>query len=706
MVKTRLKKFKKIIAVIFAALLHFSSVWNVGAAQAGADVSQSPEKYESQSVLDDLAGMTIDGKDFSLADFPKNTKDSPRILTFVEYCYAYNADMRGYYGLYIYLYNPQQIAFECINGKNKLEMLAGDMQNYQKYDLQLLSVTTQAGYESRFYKFKVVFTETQRAEVLQALNSESRVYNINGIELLDPNWVNYPNAHDYPVGGTDSNGNPLGMTYTYTGYAAGYGEKGTSEATLNCKVDGLETVTLEAKHTTYRPTGTAYSEGYKQYAVRDSLSSVYFAVPKNLRNYYDDLQAVHATWLEAETAPMLVTGNKDVYDNFFNFIGDKLYYGAPDSYCPIYKVQNTTQTHWGEVAPWVEPNLFGLILPTIRYATGNYFEVFEETGEDIPNGLSYSITGQDRYVEQLNWLFYAPGGIDVADRYCVSSEELYNWAYNTFAEITKGTGIDYSKQVEQDNALKEELENPSYDPWSPVVPSNPILAPNYPIMYFGQAELKNGNGLYLPLLDRLADSYREETITSDTEYSITSNEWGVKNWWWFISWYEQQIGDPTNVRAIYEVTDEDFKSNDKKTICERLLISELDYEDFKEYYEGNKANNRIYLFRFDKSEFISTELFESTKGGATIDTNAYFCKEKIYLDFDIIDITVTKNGEEFVIGCVMSPLDIFPSTTPPPLTTSDMPEWWIPALITEIVLIVSFIGVVLIKRFIKEKFRK
>lgn len=706
MVKTRLKKFKKIIAVIFAALLHFSSMWNVGAAQAGADVSRTPENYESQSVLDDLAGMTIDGKDFSLADFPKNTKDSPRILTFVEYCYAYNADMRGYYGLYIYLYNPQQIAFECVNGKNKLEMLAGDMQNYQKYDLQLLSVTTQAGYESRFYKFKVVFTETQRAEVLQALNAEIRVYNISGIELLDPNWVNYPNAHDYPVGGTDSNGNPLGMTYTYTGYAAGYGEKGTSEATLNCKVDGLETVSLEVKHTTYRPTGTAYSEGYKQYVVRDSLSSVYFAVPKNLRNYYDDLQAVHATWLEAETAPMLVTGNKDVYDNFFNFIGDKIYYGASDSYCPIYKVQNTTHTAWGEVAPWVEPDLFGHIIPTISYAMGNHSAAIQETGENIPNGLSYSITGQDRYVEQLNWLFYARGGIDVADRYCVSSEELYNWAYNTFAEITKGTGIDYGKQVEQDNALKEELENPSYDPWSPVVPSNPILAPNYPIMYFEQAELKNGNGLYLPLLDRLADSYREETITSDTEYSITSNEWVVKNWWWIISWYEQQIGDSTNVRAIYEVTDEDFKSNDKKTICERLLISELDYENFKQYFEENKASNRIYLFRFDKSEFISTELVELTKGTSTIDTNAYFCKEKIYLDFDIIDITVTKNGEEFVIGCVMSPLDIFPSTTPPPLTTSDMPEWWIPALITEIVLIVSFIGVVLIKRFIREKFRK
>lgn len=225
-------------------------------------------------------------------------------------------------------------------------------------------------------------------------------------------------------------------------------------------------------------------------------------------------------------------------------------------------------------------------------------------------------------------------------------------------------------------------------------------------MYFSKAELNHGNGIYLPLLDRLAKEYTTKKITSTTEYSITSNEWVVNNWLWFISWYEQQKGDPVKAKAIYEVTDKDFESINKSAVCENLLISELDYEDFKSFYEANKENNRIYLFRFDTSEYISSELVELSREGDQIDTNAYFCKEKIYLDFDIIDITVTKNGEEFVIGCVMSPIDIIPSTTPPPITTSDMPDWWIPALITEIVLIVSFIGVVLVKRFIRGKFGK
>ena len=710
MTKRRFKK--KIIYSLIASLLVGISLFSnlcVGAAQARADVPQTPEKYESQSVLDDLSDMTIDGKEFSLSDYPKNAKGSPRILTFVEYCYAYNADMRGYYGLYIYVYNPQQIAFECNSGKNKLEMRCGDSteQSFKKYDFQLLNVTLQAGYENRFYKFKVALTETQCTAILQDLNADSRVYNLSGIELLDPDGKNYPNATDYPVGGTDENGNPLGITYTYTGYAKGYGEKGTSVSTLNCKVDGLETVSLEAHHTTYRPKGTAYSEGYKKYAVRDSLSSVYFAVPKNLRNNYDDLHAVHATWLEAETAPMLVTGNKDVFEDFYKYVGDRISEIKSGISPTKYMVENSIKTQWGEVASWVEPDLFGNILPTISYS--KYFPISlykQEENSDMPNEILYSSSGQDRVVEQLNWLFYSPDGVDGADRYCVPSAELYNWAYYTFAEITKGTGIDYVKQAEQDEAIKGELENGgSGDPWLPDL-SNPILSPEYPKMYFSKAELNHGNGIYLPLLDRLAKEYTTKKITSTTEYSITSNEWVVNNWLWFISWYEQQKGDPVKAKAIYEVTDKDFESINKSAVCENLLISELDYEDFKSFYEANKENNRIYLFRFDTSEYISSELVELSREGDQIDTNAYFCKEKIYLDFDIIDITVTKNGEEFVIGCVMSPIDIIPSTTPPPITTSDMPDWWIPALITEIVLIVSFIGVVLVKRFIRGKFGK
>ncbi len=722
MTKRRFKK--KIIYSLIASLLVGISLFSnlgVGAAQARADVPQTPEKYESQSVLDDLSDMTIDGKEFSLSDYPKNAKDSPRILTFVEYCYAYNADMRGYYGLYIYVYNPQQIAFECNSGKNKLEMLAGSMQNYKKYDLQLLSMTMQAGYECRFCKFKVVFTEAQRTAILQDLNAESRVYNLSGIELLDPDGKNYPNATDYPVGGTDENGNPLGITYTYTGYAKGYGEKGTSESTLNCKVDGLETVSLEAHHTTYRPKGTAYSSGYKSKTVRNSLSSVYFAVPKNLRNNYDDLHAVHATWLEAETAPMLVTGNKDVYDNLLQFVGDRLAYtitkpkeghvhaSVDETYMKKAGLNFALHaSEWGEISD-LTPSDTEIVGTKIRYGTdspGLSVDMCPCVIDDKKGKFCRYCNGVDNYsgwfgeqvreVDQLNWLFYAPGRVDVADRYCVASQELYNWVYKSFGKITNGIGTDYCKFKEH--------EAGAGDPW---------ISEFYRIVH-KKTELKHGNGVYLPLLDTLASSYRDEKIESDKYMSITSQEWAEKNWGWF---WSEIVPDgevkPISARAVYEVTDEDFASNDKTTICERLLISESDYEDFKKYYEENKENNRIYLFRFDTSEYISTELTEyaiadGPNGAYTteLDTNAYFCKEKIYLDFDIIDITVTKNGEEFVIGCVMSPIDIIPSTTPPPITTSDMPDWWITALITEVVLIVSFIGVVLVKRFIRGKFGK
>ena len=53
------------------------------------------------------------------------------------------------------------------------------------------------------------------------------------------------------------------------------------------------------------------------------------------------------------------------------------------------------------------------------------------------------------------------------------------------------------------------------------------------------------------------------------------------------------------------------------------------------------------------------------------DSNSYFFQQTVNLDFDIIDVTFSRNGVETVIPVVMDPIDNIPDGTPPVYTQSD-----------------------------------
>ena len=86
------------------------------------------------------------------------------------------------------------------------------------------------------------------------------------------------------------------------------------------------------------------------------------------------------------------------------------------------------------------------------------------------------------------------------------------------------------------------------------------------------------------------------------------------------------------------------------------------------------------------TDFISAEathfvpesgLGEKIGAWNTEDTNAYFMQETVNLDFDIIDVTCTKDNVETVLPVVSSPIDNIPDGTPPVHTTSDARlAWW------------------------------
>ena len=115
-------------------------------------------------------------------------------------------------------------------------------------------------------------------------------------------------------------------------------------------------------------------------------------------------------------------------------------------------------------------------------------------------------------------------------------------------------------------------------------------------------------------------------------------------------------------------------------VCETLKIGAHDYDAFKQYYESNKDNGTVYLFRYKVSDYISQEATLS-KGNkiwgyeVTVDTNAYFFQEECEIGFDIIDITLTNEQGEHVLGVASKPIDVFPTPTPPLVTTDDKSPW-------------------------------
>lgn len=100
-------------------------------------------------------------------------------------------------------------------------------------------------------------------------------------------------------------------------------------------------------------------------------------------------------------------------------------------------------------------------------------------------------------------------------------------------------------------------------------------------------------------------------------------------------------------------------------------------------------NETVYLFRYYQSIYDSQEAREfkfvedwamarGTFGNyEEIDTNAYIAQMWVQLDFDIIDLTFTKDDVSTIIPVIMSPMDIAADADHPVYTTDDSGlKWW------------------------------
>ena len=581
-----------IFGLLFVWLLKSAAIVN---AQQSTTVQQA---YENTEVLEDLEGSTIGGQPFNISDWPHDGSAEPQIISFTEFCYSYWADKQSDYALYLYVYNPRDDIFD--DEGNSVQLSFGNDNLYGKYPLRIVSYSMAAGYEGRFYKFRVELNESQIQQALTTLEQNSRVYYVSGIELS--------------VGGKITE-YPCLQIYTYSGYAKGYGSEHAESDTLTCIQDGFDKyLTLDVHSTYYRPEG---SNGKTDYT-HDSLNSVYFAVPKSVVEEFGVMTRIRGEYLKALTSDIFVTGDEDYYSEFYQVIGQDIGYLEPDSGDFESIIMGASVQH-----------LFG------HESSWDYNLPYE------------ALQGEQdfRYVSRLNYVLKALNGD--ADNFAVSSSQL-----------------------------KE------YMLW-------------YTANYMAQGEELVAGRYAKSLFEWVDEGITSFDISSD-DITQTLTSTVISQDWWDRIWGTQTVSPSTLYQgkpAIYAVQDKDFvRYNGTSSVnipatCDNLYISESDYDEFYNFYEQNKQENVIYLVRFAVDDFVSAEATQAhftgllnVGSGATPDyivrytdenTNCYFAQEYVYLNFDIIDLTFTKNNVSTVIPVVMSPIDIIPDVTPDPGANPD-----------------------------------
>jgi hypothetical protein len=354
---------------------------------AYADTAIGDVQMDSSNVMDDLQNSTIDGVKFDISNYAFDENQPVQVFMFAEYCYSFYTNLRGNYGLYVYVYNPRGLSFNLNSTRNTIQFRAGEQEHSAKYLLLYLNQCEVPNYEGLFIKFKVYMTAEQKADILANLNSAERVYDVTEIELV---LADTGEVENYTVS----------TNYYYSGYAAGYGSDPNAENTLSIKSEQADTLSLVPHATAYRPEGTNGKNDYTQ----DSLHSVYFAVPNEFIEMYGEMSAVHARWLDAVLNPILVTGNQSAYNAISEYIGKDISADGTDlGY--FYLGAHRTYTVAG--------------LSTTGHSYGYSY--------NNPGFWSNNVTTHDYYGDTVNPLYYifnSGDSTDSADNYTVSSEDL------------------------------------------------------------------------------------------------------------------------------------------------------------------------------------------------------------------------------------------------------------------------------------------
>lgn len=654
---------KQRIALIMAAFLLFTTVFSCFLCPSQpASAAESDTKFEETNVLDDL--RSVEG--FDLEQYPYQREGTPElyVINVVEYCYSYYANLRENYGLYLYVYNPYALNLDTNNYTNRVQIAVkydSDIvtedsrpMDYEKFALQLCSVSTEPNTARLFYKFKVVDHKSNwdGKTIAERVDSNARRYDISGIELIQKG---HSTAEEYPLTGKYSlNGNFDSYgSFTFTGYAKGYGPDQNAESTLNCKIQKLETVQLDVKHTFYRTETSSKGSNFQ-----NQIDTVYFSVPKRLFDDYGRLQRIKAEWYEYKTKPIIVTNNKDFFKKANSLIG---VHNNDNPCCAWYGLEYSSTMDWTCDWAWVGANEHGKYKGSPDKLTDTLYYIF-------PTKDWCDISEYDPYAEDVE----GQGG--------VSSNRLYEYIKSYNKTIEKGyLPIKNGKisadlfEDDIDEARKSDNE---------------------------RGKVQKGYSYY----DFDADLDLQSWLGwSDVDHSFWDNWHDFGFWNAIFDNIPEETGRTVAPIQVIKPESPELVPLDP-LLSNNLLINLKDATNFRmecnDAFTVDRENDEekyVVLFRFAVTDYLSALAGISTTGmgdGNESRQEAYLAQETCFFDFDVIQLSFVKDEKWTVIPAVSNPIDIVNDITTP-THVSDKDDggwpWWVWALIVIAIVIVLFV---------------
>lgn len=521
-----------------------------------------------------------------------------QFVRFQEYGYSYQKKNTKDFGLYIYLFANMKDMILSSSQNEATISIKNDVNgvSIDYSDYRLALIST----DGNFYKFKVIDDNNY---IFNSLNDEARTYTIAGIDLRIKDDGEYKyNAKAFGIGGK----------WTFTGYAKGYGENILADSTLTCKsATDFYTLPLKVRHTNFL---TSSDKGANY---RNNINSVYFSIPDSILKEYGKIQKIKAEWYEYKTTPIIFTsddtgeyGTDPNYDEFKDYIGVEI------------SEENAIERAFYE-GMYSTTHYTGFTYNISKY--GPYLPNNNQLGIIFPHDCGYDI-------KMLTWLFpvYSLSGIPrIKYQYDqnesrITGEFLQEYALNFY----KNHGV----QLSQDKYLKSR---------------------------------KIAEGLFQYEVDegRIMGHNVKQFDIGET-FDVRDYDSTHKNWQKFFDFFgKKQIKTDDgleDVKPILEVK-ELTNAND-------LLINTNDYQDFQKAFNEAKDKEEpetMYLFRFAQTDYLTNKLTcikEGPLGGTGAlnrSENMAYNVQTAFLDFDILELTLNKDGVMTVFACVSTPKDIF-----------------------------------------------
>ncbi len=402
----------------------------------------------------------------------------------------------------------------------------------------------------------------------------------------------------------------VGSTYTFTGFSMGYGSKLQETDGLTCKVDSFDSyITLDVKQTVYRPQGDYYNGEQAQ------LNSCFFRVPNVFFEEYGELTKILCEWYEYVTKMALITEDNNLYNALNSVHGNSIKSISSDKAYLLAIVNNATKNIFGTTfASW-------LWSANVNMDEYYYYPTW---------GTSFYMP-QDNYVDSFSGVFYTGGK-----------------SYKDFGVSSADVG---AKLKEYSKALGDTSIRGKY----------------------AEALFEQG------VQEGRTRGYNLKEISSTDE---------AKVFWNYTTrdWLDKVFGG-YNVETIYDakpaiqiITSDDLNGTDTD-ISQRLYVNADDVATLKQEFVKAGSTEKLVILRYATSKYFCYPTTVDTQPMSTSadyqlskdiqdsirdkDYSAYCAQQTVFLDFDIISLTFTKDNVDTVIPCVANPTDAIGGYTPP-----------------------------------------